>query len=73
MRILFSVQSMTDKVAPQLWSAITPLLLGVRHKWMIPSFCPWKVVTFFGKEHLTLSHSNGKVVFDHGPNSQKDF
>ena len=46
---------MTDKVAPQLWSAITPLLLGVRHKWMIPSFCPWKVVTFFGKEHLNWS------------------
>ena len=35
--------------------AKTPLLLGLRQKWMIPSCCPWKVVTFFGKEHVNQS------------------
>ena len=32
--------------------AKTPILLGLRQKLMIPSCCPWKVVTFFGKDHV---------------------
>ena len=35
--------------------AKTPLLFGQRQKWMIPSCCLWKVVTFFGKEHVNWS------------------
>ena len=29
---------------------------------MIPSFCPWKVVTFFGKEHLNWSSNSGVTI-----------
>ena len=39
--------------------AKTLLLLGLRQKWMIPSCCPWKVVTFFGKDHVNWSSING--------------
>ena len=34
-------------------------LLGLRQKWMIPSCCLWKVVTFFGKEHVNWSSISG--------------
>ena len=36
----------------------TPLLMGLRQKWMIPFCCPWKVVKFFGKEHANKSSIN---------------
>ena len=36
----------------------TPLLLGLRQKWGIPSCCLWKVVTFFGKDHVNWSSIN---------------
>ena len=29
---------------------------------MIPSCCPWKVVTFFGKEHVNWSSINGDMI-----------
>ena len=29
---------------------------------MIPSCCPWKVVTFFGKEHVNWSSINGVMI-----------
>ena len=42
--------------------AKTPLLLGLRQKWMIPSCCLWKVVTFFGKEHVNWSSNSGVMM-----------
>ena len=42
----------------KIQSAKTPLLLGLRQKWGIPSCCLWKVVTFFGKEHVNWSSIN---------------
>ena len=42
--------------------AKTPLLLGLRQKWMIPSCCLWKVVTFFGKEHVNWSSISGVMI-----------
>ena len=42
--------------------AKTPLLLGLRQKWMIPSCSLWKVVTFFGKEHVNWSSINGDMI-----------
>ena len=42
--------------------AKTPLLLGLRQKWMIPSCCLWKVVTFFGKEHVNWSNIYGVMI-----------
>ena len=30
----------------------TAILLGLRQKWIIPSFSPQKVVSIFGKEHV---------------------
>ena len=38
--------------------AKTPILLGLRKKLMIPSCCPWKVVPFFGKDHVYWSSIN---------------
>ena len=38
-----------------------PSLLGLRQKWMIPSCSPWKVVTFFGKEHVYWSNISGDM------------
>ena len=29
---------------------------------MIPSCCPWKVVTFFGKEHVNWSNNSGDMI-----------
>ena len=43
-------------------SAKTTLLLGLRQKWMIPSCCLWKVVTFFGKEHVNWSNIYGVMI-----------
>ena len=34
----------------------------LRQRWMVPSFCPWKVVTFFGKEHLNWSSISGVMI-----------
>ena len=42
--------------------AKTPLLLGLRQKWMIPSCRPWKVVKFFGKDHVTRSSISGVMI-----------
>ena len=42
--------------------AKTLLLLGVRQKLMIPSCCPWKVVTFFGKNHVNWSTINEVMI-----------
>ena len=42
--------------------AKTPLLLGLRQKWMIPSCCPWKEVTFFSKEHVNWSNNSGVII-----------
>ena len=42
--------------------AKTPLLLGLRQKWMFPSCCLWKVVTFFGKEHVNWSNIYGVMI-----------
>ena len=42
--------------------AKTPLLLGLRQKWMIPSCCLWKVVTFFGKDHVNWSSISGVMI-----------
>ena len=42
--------------------AKTPLLLGLRQKWMIPSCFPWKVVIFFGKEHVNQSNISGIMI-----------
>ena len=42
--------------------AKTPILLGLRQKLMIPSCCPWKVVTFFGKDHVNWSSINGVMI-----------
>ena len=48
----------------KIWiqSARTPLLMGLRQKWMIPSCCLWKVVTFFGKEHVNWFHISGVMI-----------
>ena len=43
-------------------TAKTPLVLGLRQKWMIPSCSPWKVVTFFGKDHVNWSNINGVMI-----------
>ena len=43
-------------------TAKTPLVLGLRQKWMIPSCCLWKVVTFFGKEHVNWSSISGVMI-----------
>ena len=40
------------KVDLNVKRAKTPLQLGMRQKLIIPSCLPWKVVTFFGKEHV---------------------
>ena len=37
----------------------TPILWGLRQKWMITSCFLWKVVTFFGKEHVNWSSISG--------------
>ena len=42
--------------------AKTPHLFELRQKWMIPSCCPWKVVTFFGKDHVNRSSINGVMI-----------
>ena len=42
--------------------AKTPLLLGLRQKIMFPSCCPWKVVTFFGKDHVNWSSINEVMI-----------
>ena len=49
-----------EKILVKIWiqSAKTPHLLGLRQKWLIPSCCLWKVVTFFGKEHVNWSSIN---------------
>ena len=36
--------------------------MGLRQKWMIPSCCLWKVVTFFGKEHVNCSNICGVMI-----------
>ena len=36
--------------------------MGLRQKWMIPSCCPWKVITFFGKEHVNWSSFGGVMI-----------
>ena len=38
------------------------LLLGQRQKWMFPSCFPWKVVIFFGKEHVNQSNISGVMI-----------
>ena len=43
-------------------TAKTPLVLGLRQKWMIPSCSPWKVVTFFGKDHVNCSSISGVMI-----------
>ena len=40
----------------------TTILLGLRQKWMIPSCSPWKVVTFFDKEHVNWSSNSGVMI-----------
>ena len=42
--------------------AETPLQLGMRQKLIIPSCLPWKVVTFFGKEHVNWSSISGVMI-----------
>ena len=42
--------------------AKTPNWLGLRQKLMIPSCCPWKVVTFFGKDHVNWFSINGVMI-----------
>ena len=56
------LQSVTDKIGGQLETAITPLYLGGRQKWMIPSCFPWKVVIFFGKELVIWSNISGVMI-----------
>ena len=48
----------------KIWiqSARTPLIMGLRQKLMNPSCCPWKVVTFFGKEHVNWFHISGVMI-----------
>ena len=48
----------------KIWiqSARTPLLMGLRQKWMNPSCCPWKLVTFFGKEHDNWFRNSGVII-----------
>ena len=36
--------------------------VGLRQKWMIPSCSPWKVVTFFGKDHVNWSSTNWVMI-----------
>ena len=52
------------KILVKIWiqSAKTPPLLGLRQKWLIPSCCLWKVVTFFGKEHVNWSSISGVIL-----------
>ena len=40
----------------------TPILWGLRQKQMIPPCCPWKIVTFFGKEHVNWSSISGVTL-----------
>jgi len=42
--------------------AETPLLLVLRQKGMIPSCCPLKVVTFFGKDHVNWYSINEVMI-----------
>ena len=42
--------------------AKTPLQLGMRQKLIIPSCLSWKVVTFFGKEHVNWSSISGVMI-----------
>ena len=56
------VQYMRDKSVVQLYSAFTPLLWGLRQKWMIPSCFLRKVVKFFGKEHVNWSSISGVMI-----------
>ena len=53
---------MRDKSVVQLYSAFTPLLWGLRQKWMIPSCFLRKVVKFFGKEHVNWSSISGVMI-----------
>ena len=48
----------------KIWiqSVRTPLLMGLRQKWMNPSCCPWKLVTFFGKEHVNWFRISGVII-----------
>ena len=57
-------QSSLEKILVKIWiqSAKTPHLLGLRQKWLIPSCCLWKVVTFFGKEHVNWSSISGDIL-----------
>ena len=36
--------------------------MGQSQKWMIPSCCLWKVVTFFRKEHVNLFTISGVMI-----------
>ena len=38
------------------------IFLGLTQKWMIPSCCLWKVVTFFGKEHVNWFSISGVTI-----------
>ena len=57
-------QSSLEKILVKIWiqSTKTPHLLGLRQKWLIPSCCLWKVVTFFGKEHVNWSSISGVIL-----------
>ena len=48
----------------KIWiqSARTPLIMGLRQKWIIPFCSSWKVVTFFGKEHVNWSSKSGVIM-----------
>ena len=39
-----------------------PILSGLRQKWMTSSCSLWKVVTFFGKEHVNWSSISGVMI-----------
>ena len=56
---LSKIQYQSEKSAGQLLRAKTPLYWGLRQKWMIPSCFLWKVVIFFGKEHVNWSSISG--------------
>ena len=57
--IKFGKVHYTFLIRIKIQSAKTPLLLGLRQKWVTPSCCLWNVVTFFGKEHVNWSSISG--------------
>ena len=56
------VQYRQSNLAAFLYCAKTPLQWRLRQKWMISSCSPWKIVTFFGKEHVNWPSNSGVMI-----------